>query len=259
MDGLYFRSLLCTMHCTICSCEKVQHRSTVYHTLGAHIDRDYSVWDVSRTQKEVGKKKKERDVARRDQEILRRAVNRYTARLHRGLKRLFLDTQGYLRGICHNPKSQWRLLDEKQDWRKRAVLEVHGGLKDQWTLITVSITILEVPNCVAITEGGFSDWEGNTCDTVITQVLTYILLGIWLKLLLEGVSRKHSRVNKKQQEEVIPGFKHHVATHTIMNGLSSFSPFSCQHVWSFALNFFFNIHFLFSLYLIATAVPSHLQ
>lgn len=145
-------------------------------------------------------KKKEWDVARRDQEILRRAVNRYTARLRRRLKRLFLDTLGYSRGICYNPKSQWRLLDEKQDRRKRAVLEVHRGLKDQWALITVSITILEVPNCVAITEGGFSDWEGNTCDTVITQVLTYILLGIWLKLLLEDVSRIHSSVNKNYKK-----------------------------------------------------------
>lgn len=141
-------------------------------------------------------------VARRDQGILRRAVDRYKTRLHRRLKRLFLDTQRYLRGICCNPKSRWRLLDEKQDWRKRAVLELHRGQKDLWTLITMSITILEVPTCVALTEFSFSDSEGNTCNTTITPVLAHILLGIWLKLLLEDVNRIYSRVNKSNNKKL---------------------------------------------------------
>lgn len=180
MYCLYFRSLLCIMYCIIYSCKNLKHRSTSYHTLSVHIDqgRWLGLGKFPEHKRKWDKKKNEMYVARRDQGILRRAVNRYTARLHRRLKRLFLDTQGYLHAIYCNSKSQWRLLDEKQDCRKGAIREVHRGQNDLWTLITMSITILAVPIHTDLTETSFSDSEGNTCDSVITPVLAHILVGI---------------------------------------------------------------------------------
>lgn len=71
--------------------------------------------DASRPQKLMTKRMRNYMGGRREQVILSRAVKGYTARLHRRLKRLFLDTQRNLHGISCNHKSHWRLMYGKQD------------------------------------------------------------------------------------------------------------------------------------------------
>lgn len=202
MDGLYFGSLLCTIYCTICSCEKVQHRSTVYHTLGAHIDQRLLSLGCLQNTKGSGEKKKRTRCSQKRSGDPEKSTEQVHSQTSQETEKTFLGYPGIPAWNLLQPQKSVKVAGWKARLEEKSSTRSTQGSEGQWTLITVSITILEVPNCVAITEGDFSDWEGNTCDTIITQVLTYILLGIWLKLLLEDVNRIYSRVNKNNNHKL---------------------------------------------------------